>query len=95
MSSQLKDFNKYFIDMSKVHKWILTFGKCIEDTFFEHCKKLSNESLLNSWIIDLDDQEAKELFTIKEWKEIQGKTRELLKVDETFIDFMMWFAEVS
>ncbi|CAG8749703.1 13052_t:CDS:2, partial [Dentiscutata erythropus] len=49
---------------------VLISEKYIENTLFKYCKKLPNESLLQSWIIDLDDQEAKELFTIEEWKEI-------------------------
>ncbi|RHZ44461.1 hypothetical protein Glove_724g18 [Diversispora epigaea] len=44
---------------------VLTSGKCIEDTLFEHYKKLPNKLLLHSWIIDLNDQKAKELFTIE------------------------------
>ncbi|CAG8664242.1 10929_t:CDS:2, partial [Racocetra fulgida] len=93
--SQLKDFHKYFTDMSKAHKWVLTSGKCIEDTLFEHCKELLNESLLHSWIIDLDDREAEELFTIEEWKEIQRETRKFPEVDETFVESMMRFADVE
>ncbi|CAG8689651.1 7436_t:CDS:10, partial [Cetraspora pellucida] len=93
--SQLKDFHKYFTDMSKAHKWVLTSGKCIEDTLFEHCKELPNESLLHSWIIDLDDREAEELFTIEEWKEIQRETRKFPEVDETFVESMMRFADVE
>lgn len=95
MPSQLKDFHEYFTDMSKAHKWVLTSGKCIEDTLYEHCKELPNESLLHSWIIDLDDREAEELFTIEEWKEIQRETRKFPEVDETFVESMMRFADVS
>ncbi|CAG8602182.1 3322_t:CDS:10 [Diversispora eburnea] len=94
MPSQLKDFHKYFTNMNEDHKWILTSGKCVEDTLFEHCKELPNESLLHSWIIDLDDQEAEELFTTEEWNEIRHEVQ-LPEVDETFVKSMMRFADVK
>ncbi|CAG8501351.1 3726_t:CDS:2 [Dentiscutata erythropus] len=36
---------------------------CVEDTIYDHCNKLSEEVLLHSWIIDLEDLDAKKLFT--------------------------------
>lgn len=67
--------------MSKAHKWALRSGKCVEDIIFEHCKELTNESLLHSWIIDLDDYEAEELFTREEWDEIRHEVQ-LPEVDK-------------
>ena len=81
--------------MNKTRKWILSSGACVEDVIFEHCNKLSAESLLHSWIIDLDDNEAEALFTVEEWKEIRREIRKLPETDETFIDSMMRFANVS
>jgi hypothetical protein len=81
--------------MNKVQKWVLASGKCVEDTIFEHCKKLSIETYLHSWIIDLDDQEAERLFTMEEWDEIKGEAHKLPKVDKTFAESMMRFSEVS
>jgi hypothetical protein len=48
------------------------FGQCVENTIFEHCNVLPVESLLLSWIIDLDDQEAGPLFTTKSQKVARG-----------------------
>jgi hypothetical protein len=81
--------------MKKTQKWILSSGTCIEDVIFEHCNKLSAESLLHSWIIDLDDPEAEALFTAEEWKEIRREIRKLPEVDETFVKSVMRFADVS
>ena len=81
--------------MKKTKKWILSSGTCVEDVIFEHCNKLSAESLLHSWIIDLDDQEAEALFTAEEWKEIRREIRKLPEVDETFVKSVMRFADVS
>ncbi|CAG8502776.1 32845_t:CDS:10 [Gigaspora margarita] len=92
--SQLKDFHECFANMSKAHKWFLASGKCVENTIFEHCKELTNESLLHSWIIDLDDQEAKELFTTEEWNEIRHEVQ-LPKVNETFVKSMMRFSNIK
>ncbi|CAG8614654.1 6629_t:CDS:10, partial [Cetraspora pellucida] len=78
---------------SKTHKWFLTSGKYVENTIFEHCKELTNESLLHSWIIDLDDQEAEELFTTEEWNEIRHEVQ-LPEVNETFVKSMMRFSDV-
>ncbi|PKY60380.1 hypothetical protein RhiirA4_412697 [Rhizophagus irregularis] len=81
--------------MNKTRKWILSSGTCVEDVIFKHCNKLSAESLLHSWIIDLDDIEAEALFTVEEWKEIRREIRKLPEIDETFIDSMMRFADVK
>jgi hypothetical protein len=66
-SSQFKCFDESYAKMKKTQKWILQSGTCVEDVIFEYCKELSAESLLHSWIIDLDDQEAEDLFTNEEW----------------------------
>ncbi|CAG8723942.1 5609_t:CDS:2, partial [Funneliformis mosseae] len=52
------------------HKWVLSSEKCVENTFFKHYERLPVESLLHSWVIDLDDQKVKSLFTTEEWNEI-------------------------
>ncbi|PKK66902.1 hypothetical protein RhiirC2_16403 [Rhizophagus irregularis] len=75
--------------MKKTQKWILSSGTCVEDVIFEYCKELSAESLLHSWIIDLDDQEAEDLFTDEEWREIRSEIRKLPKVDEAFVNSML------
>lgn len=94
-SSQFKYFGESYARMNKTHKWILSSGTCVEDVIFEHCSKLSAESLLHSWIIDLDDQEAEALFTVEEWKEIRREIRKLPEIDESFVNSMMRFADVS
>src|SRR5207247_7971588 len=94
-SSQFKCFDESYTKMKKTQKCILSSGTCIENVIFEHCNKLSAESLLHSWIIDLDDQEAEALFTDEEWKEIRHEIRKLPKVDETFVESLMRFSNVS
>ncbi len=81
--------------MKQDQKWILSSGTCVENVIFEYCKNLSAESLMHSWIIDLDDQEVESLFTVEEWKEIHCEIRKLPEVDETFVKSMMRFANVS
>ena len=71
--------------MNKTHKWILSSGICVEDVIFDHCKKLSAESLLHSWIIDLDDKEAEALFTAEEWEEIRREIRKLPGLTEPLL----------
>ncbi|CAG8595230.1 5796_t:CDS:10, partial [Ambispora gerdemannii] len=93
--SQFKCFNESYAKMKKTQKWILSTGTCVEDAIFEHCNKLSGESLLHSWIVDLDDQETEALFTVTEWKEIRREIRRLPKVDETFVELLMRFANVK
>ncbi|RHZ83614.1 hypothetical protein Glove_89g46 [Diversispora epigaea] len=92
---QLDDFHKFFAKMNKDQKWVLKSGKYVEDTIFEYCKKLSIETYLHSWIIDLDDQEAERLFTTEEWDEIKNEAHKLPKVDKTFAESMMRFSEVK
>ena len=94
-SSQFKCFDESYAKMKKTQKWILSSGTCVEDVIFEHCNKLSAESLLHSWTIDLDDPEAEALFTAEEWKEIRREIRRLPKVDEIFVESLMRFANVS
>ncbi|CAI2191842.1 13406_t:CDS:2 [Funneliformis geosporum] len=65
VSSQLKEFQESYAKMNVAQKWFLSSGKFVEDTIFEHCKVLSIETYLHSWIIDLDDQEAEMLFNKK------------------------------
>lgn len=81
--------------MNVAHKWVLSSKKCVEDTLFEHCERLPVESLLHSWVIDLDDQEAESLVTTEEWNEIQRAVKKLPEVDCSFADSMMRFADVS
>ncbi|CAG8644301.1 867_t:CDS:2, partial [Ambispora gerdemannii] len=64
--SQFKYFDKSYAKMKKTQKWILSTGMCIKNAIFEHCNKLSNESLLHSWIIDFNDQKTETLFTVTE-----------------------------
>ncbi|RGB38324.1 hypothetical protein C1646_755849 [Rhizophagus diaphanus] len=51
------------------------------------------ESLLHSWIIDLNDREAEAQFTVEEWKEIRCEIRKLPEIDESFVVSMMRFAD--
>ena len=81
--------------MSKAQKWVLSSGKCVEDTIFEHCKQQPVESLLHSWIIDLDDREAESLFTTEEWNEIQRTVKKLPELNHIFADSIMRFSNVS
>src|SRR5207247_3647776 len=93
-SSQFKCFDESYAKMKKTQKWILSSGTCVENVIFEHRNKLSAESLLHSWIIDLDDQEAEALFTVEEWKEICREIRKLPEIDETFVNSVMRFVDV-
>ncbi|CAG8537561.1 9558_t:CDS:10 [Ambispora leptoticha] len=95
LSSQLKDFQESYKKMNVAHKWVLASGKCVEDTLFEYCRRQPVESLLHSWIIDLDDRETDSLFTTEEWNEIQCAVKILPKVDRTFADSMMRFSNVK
>ncbi|PKY19395.1 hypothetical protein RhiirB3_130014 [Rhizophagus irregularis] len=81
--------------MNKTHKWILSSGTCVEEIIFEHCNILSAESLIHSWIIDLNDREAEAQFTVEEWKEIRCEIRKLPEIVESFVDSMMRFADKS
>ncbi|CAG8650922.1 3215_t:CDS:10, partial [Ambispora leptoticha] len=92
--SQFKCFDESYAKMKKTQKWILSTGTCVEDAIFEHCNKLLSESL-HSWIVDLDDQEIEALFTVTELKEIRREVRRLPKVDETFVESLMRFANVK
>ncbi|CAG8708360.1 12558_t:CDS:2 [Funneliformis caledonium] len=49
ISSQLENFLESYKKMNVAHKWVLSSGKCVEDTFFKHCERLPVESLLHSW----------------------------------------------
>ncbi|CAB4390388.1 unnamed protein product [Rhizophagus irregularis] len=53
------------------------------------------ESLIHSWIIDLNDREAEAQFTVEEWKEIRCEIRKLPEIDESFVDSMMRFADID
>ncbi|CAB4481316.1 unnamed protein product [Rhizophagus irregularis] len=53
------------------------------------------ESLIHSWIIDLNDREAEAQFTVEEWKEIRCEIRKLPEIVESFVDSMMRFADKS
>ncbi|GET63621.1 hypothetical protein GLOIN_2v1774909 [Rhizophagus irregularis DAOM 181602=DAOM 197198] len=53
------------------------------------------ESLIHSWIIDLNDREAEAQFTVEEWKEIRCEIRKLPEFDESFVDSMMRFADID
>ncbi|CAG8442634.1 13976_t:CDS:2 [Acaulospora colombiana] len=95
LSPQLEDFRESYKKMNVVHKWILASGKCVEDTLFEYCRRQPVESLLHSWIIDLDDHEVNSLFTTEEWNEIQCAVKILPEVDRTFANSMMRFSDVK
>ncbi|GES85324.1 hypothetical protein GLOIN_2v1552276 [Rhizophagus clarus] len=95
LSSQLEKFRESHKKMSVAHKWVLSFGRCVEDTLFEHCERLPVESLLHSWVIDLDDREAESLFTTEEWNEIQRAVKKLPETDRTFAGSMMRFSDVN
>lgn len=64
---QLICFIKSHTNMNQAHKWILSSGTCVKDTIFREGNKLSTESLLHSWIIDLDDCENEKLFAVDDW----------------------------
>jgi hypothetical protein len=95
LSSQLEKFRESYKKMSVVHKWVLSSGKCVEDTLFKHCERLPVESILHSWVIDLDDHEVESLFTIEEWNEVQRAVKKMPEADRNFADSMMRFSDVS
>ncbi|RUP45526.1 hypothetical protein BC936DRAFT_148057 [Jimgerdemannia flammicorona] len=70
LPSRLECFVESHAGMANSKKWILSSGICIEDKLFSTGNRLSFETLIHSWIIDLDDHEIEKLFTEKEWREI-------------------------
>ncbi|CAI2195207.1 12335_t:CDS:2, partial [Funneliformis geosporum] len=95
LSSQLENFRESYKKMSVAHKWVLSSGKCVEDTLFKHCERLPVESILHSWVIDLDDHEVESLFTIEEWNEVQRAVKKMPEADRNFADSMMRFSDVQ
>ncbi|CAG8726884.1 11679_t:CDS:2 [Dentiscutata erythropus] len=81
--------------MGHTYKWILSSKRCVKDMIFKEKKKLSVESLIYSWIIDLDDPDIENLFTENEWREIKNEVRELPKVDEYFARSLSRFRNVQ
>ncbi|CAG8725681.1 12450_t:CDS:10, partial [Funneliformis caledonium] len=68
------------------------------ENFLESYKKMNQllvESLLYSWVIDLDDREVESLFTTEEWNEIQRAVKKLLEVDCAFANSIMRFSDVN
>ncbi|RUP43615.1 hypothetical protein BC936DRAFT_136940 [Jimgerdemannia flammicorona] len=92
--SQWQCFSESY-HMNKHKKWILTSGTCVEDVLFENCKQLQEESLLHSWIIDLDDNEVERMFSKEDWAEIARGMKRLPQVDEKFAKSIVRFAEVT
>ena len=81
--------------MNQYSKWILSSGRCVEDIIFQKGTQLPAESLLHSWVIDLDDLGTKRLFTENEWQEIVSEICKKPKVDEFFAKSLARFRNVS
>ncbi|CAG8486407.1 11569_t:CDS:2 [Racocetra fulgida] len=81
------------MDLNK--KWQLTTGKIVEDTIYEYGINLGEESLIHSWILDLEDVRLQQLFTTDEWHEIMTQNlQEVPKIPEELAQHMVLYAEV-
>ncbi|CAG8467279.1 22430_t:CDS:2, partial [Racocetra persica] len=94
LPSRLKCFAEAYEKMAHTRKWLLSSNKCVEDVIFNKGIKLSIESLIHSWVIDLSDPEVEKLFTGEEWREIKNEVCELPKVDENFARSLSRFRNV-
>ncbi|CAG8760126.1 4517_t:CDS:2, partial [Gigaspora margarita] len=82
LSSNRKYFNEFYTEMDKSKKWTLSSGTCVEDILFRRGNSLSTESLIHSWIIDLNDLETKRLFTDEDWREISKTVHKQPTIDK-------------
>lgn len=111
LRSQNKDrFVKDYKEMKYTCQWTLANekgekgqGRTVEKILYNHYKDKGEESLAHSWIIELDDDddknvksEIKSLFEGYEWQEIcEEKPSALLMADVHLADSMVRFLEVS
>ncbi|RUS33381.1 hypothetical protein BC938DRAFT_471959 [Jimgerdemannia flammicorona] len=90
---QLKNFRESFEKMHQSGKWLLSSGSYVEDIIFNHGQKLSTESLMHSWIIDLNDAETTNLFTSAEQGEIRATIRKVPEVSRGYAQSLIRFAQ--
>ncbi|PKY39711.1 hypothetical protein RhiirA4_538298 [Rhizophagus irregularis] len=80
--------------MAENKKWKLSSEKIVEDTMFRYGMKLNEESLIHSWILDLEDTRLKKLFTKEEWNEIKVcNINKVPKIPEDLAEHMVSYAE--
>ncbi|RUP47227.1 hypothetical protein BC936DRAFT_145972 [Jimgerdemannia flammicorona] len=79
--------------MHQSGKWLLSSGSYVEDIIFNHGQKLSTESLMHSWIIDLNDAETTNLFTSAEQGEIRATIRKVPEVSRGYAQSLIRFAQ--
>lgn len=66
----------------------LPSGIYAEDVLYNHGKHLSTESLVHSWIIDIDDEDIAKLLKKEGWSEIITKP----EVEQKFAQSLMRFS---
>ncbi|CAB4414240.1 unnamed protein product [Rhizophagus irregularis] len=82
--------------MAENKKWKLSSEKIVEDTMFRYGMKLNEESLIHSWILDLEDTRLKKLFTKEEWNEIKVcNINKVPKIPEDLAEHMVSYAECT
>ncbi|CAG8492020.1 204_t:CDS:2 [Racocetra persica] len=85
----LTDFDKAYHKLDLRKMWKLKSGTVVEKIIYEYAQSLSYESCLHSFIINNTDEEAKSLFSKKDWDEIfLFKIKKIPKIDKSIINLM-------
>ncbi|RUS29967.1 hypothetical protein BC938DRAFT_480004 [Jimgerdemannia flammicorona] len=93
--SQLKVFQESYKNMRRSEMWLLSSGVYVEDILFKHGQKLSVESLVHSWIVDLNDTETANLFNNAEQSEIRRTIRKVPEVSQDYAQSLMRFIRTA
>ncbi|KAF0514689.1 c2h2-type zinc finger transcription factor [Gigaspora margarita] len=83
-------FWKILHNNGSISKMALPSGIYAEDVLYNHGKHLSTESLVHSWIIDIDDEDIAKLLKKEGWSEIITKP----EVEQKFAQSLMRFSTV-
>ncbi|KAG9290443.1 hypothetical protein G9A89_007174 [Geosiphon pyriformis] len=94
----LHQFSITYKSLEAEKKWTLKSGRKVEDIIYKYGSKLKDEDLVHSFVINVDDQKIRHLFSKDEWKEIMiinTESKGAPKIEENLLKFLLRYRKTT
>jgi hypothetical protein len=92
------EFRCAYESFTEEQKWRLRTGRTVEDVLYKAYRKDPTSTIAarsaGNWVVDLDDDNMRRLFTAAEWEEVTAGLPKLPPVNEDLVGYLSRFFDV-
>jgi hypothetical protein len=92
------EFRCAYESFTEEQKWRLRTGRTVEDVLYKAYRKDPTSTIAarsaGNWVVDLDNDNMRRLFTAAEWEEVTAGLPKLPPVNEDLVGYLSRFFDV-